>query len=44
MLANKLAKERGGVETAIRHTTRTPAEGTSVQPEEDKRRRGVCDG
>ncbi|HWV93800.1 MAG TPA: hypothetical protein VNZ24_05765 [Vicinamibacterales bacterium] len=41
MLANKLANQRAAVETAIRHPPDTPAERTSVQPEEDKGRRCV---
>jgi hypothetical protein len=41
MLAHKLANQRAAVETAIRYPPDTPAERTSVQPEEDKGRQRV---
>jgi hypothetical protein len=36
MLMQELTNQRGPVETAVRYPTGSPAEWTSVQPEEDK--------
>jgi hypothetical protein len=44
MLMKKLTEEGRSVETAVRHSARAPAEGTTLQPEEDKGGRAVRQG
>ena len=44
VLPKELTDQAGTVETALSHPADTPAEGTALQPEEDKRGRAIRNG